>query len=833
MKKHLENILLSFSFFAVPLYVNAQSATTGGSFFYSSVIYKEDIQDGLYQESVKDLQQSLQKATNQNIKTESYKNDNTKQGVYLLLNQPSLLPLPDSRKLAKGSIEDFFIVGTEQKLMIVANHPTGLSRGIYTYLDKLGFRWYFPGDKWSYTPRLTNLTLNLKQYHTPSFHLRNFSGTGGLPHVKSIDPNFTIQKNWDDWKRRNRMGGEVELAGHYGDTFNYKFQAELLKHPEYLALVGGKRTSWHLEAKWCISNANFRKLFIQDRVQAGKEALTNTVFPNKKIAIPVDPADGYGDCECDDCKKMGSYSERAFFLANEVAKELAKISPGLYANIYAYNTHAAAPSFSLAANLIVQIIPYAFQNIGTPAEMISAWKKRNNNLMIYDYYGIPDWHYDLPLTGGWSPDALVSKLRYWKSQDLKGFMLESSFSIGSVGLGLYLASRLGWDINTDVTGTKEQFYKNIFGTAAPTIKDYFQKIANDFRGPADMPYVLNLLDQARSSTTNVPVKERIEDLQAYLHYVLLYYQWQSAPADKKNKAWEEVISYAWKIYPSAVIHSTRISELLNAALPADNNLSRSWSVYEPVGDKLKQTKFIRSEEIRELFKEDRKKYPILEGFAYATPQAIQYAVKPTTAPDEVKPEGMVLLDIPETYIQAATDGYFRFMLKVNETSENNLRQTVQVQIIDAATGKDVYNRPVDIDAVWKKLAIKLEPKKTYKLQIKIQNWIRLYIPKDQWAAFKNIPTYAVMGKLWFYVPARTKYIYYSNEGDGQPVFIDESNKKIVQEKVNDQFLYRVNASSDAGRWWSITSSEYKKLQFYNKPDLFFSHLNYSLKSVKP
>ncbi|MBD0353269.1 MAG: DUF4838 domain-containing protein, partial [Flavisolibacter sp.] len=573
------------------------------------------------------------------------------------------------------------------------------------------------------------------------------------------------------------------------------------------ALVNGQRVPWSPDAKWCISNAGLRKLFIQDRVQDAKAALANASFSNQKIPLTVDPADGYGDCECDACKKMGTYSERSFFLANETAKELAKISPRIYANIYAYNTHAAPPSFSLASNLIVQIIPYAFQSIASPTEMISAWRKRHNNLLIYDYYGLPDWHYDLPLTGGWSPDGLVNKLKYWKSQGLKGFMLESSYSIASVGLGLYLSGRLGWDINTDPAIVYEQFYKDMFGTAAPEMKTYYQKIAGDFRGNADIPFLLNSLERAHASVASDQIKGRIEKLQAYLHYVLLYYQWQSAPADKKEQAWEDVTAYTWKVYPFAIIHSTRIAELLNSKLPPSSHLLQSWNVYEPVGSKLQKISFIRSKEITESFKQNRKKYPILEGFTYTSAPAIPYVLKSTATSTEENPEGMMLLDIPETYIQPAMDGYFRCMIKVNAASENNVRQTAQVQVIDIATGKDVYNRAVEIDAAWKKLDIKLEPKKSYKLQVKPQNWIRLFIPKNQWAAFSNIPTYAVMGKLWFYVPANTKYLYYTNEANEHPVFIDESNKQVQPEKVNDQFLYRINTASNAGRWWSVAASE--------------------------
>src|SRR5262249_28649004 len=145
------------------------------------------------------------------------------------------------------------------------------------------------------------------------------------------------------------------------------------------------------------------------------------------VVLSVDPADGGGDCECEYCKKLGSVSDRTFLLANEVAREFSKISSMAFVNLYAYNTHAAPPTFELEPNVIVQIIPYAFQDVGTPEQMIGLWKKKDKNLMIYDYYAIPDWHYEVPTPRKTSPDTLVKRIAYWKKQGIKGFLLESVF----------------------------------------------------------------------------------------------------------------------------------------------------------------------------------------------------------------------------------------------------------------------------------------------------------------------------------------------------------------------------------------------------------------------
>jgi len=828
MKNTRLPLIVSFIFFLQLLFVSGIAQNSPG-LYNQKIFIDPGIKENITLQSIDDLKIYLQKATGKEFSVAPVQTPSRAAGIYIFLNKPSLVSPDLQKKLIDGSIEDFVISADAQHIYLAASHPLGLSRAIYTYLDKLGFRWYFPGDKWSYTPRLNNITINVKQYGAPSFHLRNFTGTGGMAHVKSIDPDFTIQKNWDDWKRRNRMGGEVELAGHYGDTFNYKYQAELQKHPEYLALVNGKRTSWHPDAKWCISNIALRKLFIQDRVQEGKETLAKTVFLNKKITISVDPPDGYGDCECEDCKRMGSYSDRIFFLSNEVAKELVKISPRLYANVYAYSTHAAPPPFSLAANLIVQVIPYVYQTVSSPQQLIKKWRTVHSNLFIYDYYGIADWSYNLPLPPAHSDDALLKKLKYWKAEGLQGFMLESSFSIGGTGFGLYLAGRLGWDIKENIQKERSDFYKNMFGKASSTMQKYFDKISLGFTGAADVPYLIDLVSKAKA-TVNGPERNRITDLQAYLHYVSLYYRFQSLSPEKKAQAWEELVTYVWQIYPSAILHSTRISELFISNFPVNNSYSQGWNPYDANPEKIKRTPFLSDSELNTLLVKDSKNNPLLEDFLYQKENNTGQYILNTSPKKEKIPEGMMLLDFPEIYIRSGINGIAHFWVKVNESSENNISQVLTIECTDTSTNAIIHTRQVSVDKQWKEIKLKLPVNKSYKLFINKSNWIRFYAPPDQWIAFKNIPTYTVMDTLWFYVPKGKKYIYYSNGHSGQPVFADAWGKPSQPEKVNDQNMFRVTIPFAAsGQWWTISSNEYKSLQFYNKPDLFFMHPNYTYK----
>jgi hypothetical protein len=477
----------------------------------------------------------------------------------------------------------------------------------------------------------------------------------------------------------------------------------------------------------------------------------------------------------------------------------------------------------------VQVIPYAFQSVGTPQQMMALWQKKESPLYIYDYYGLPDWHYDTPLHEGWAPQSLVDKLRDWQKFDIKGFHLESSYSIGCTGISLYLASRLGWNLTENVAAVQKMYYTQMFGAAAQEIIKYYEKINGDFSGAADLPYLLALLDKAAATTKTAAIKTRVERLQAYVHYLVLYYGLQSALPEKKEAAWENLMAYIWKIYPLGMVHTTRIAEL-NMQAAATTALATKWNVYTP-GEKVSSTKFITSTELADLIRKDKEKYPLLAGFNYTVPLTTTgYAIKQNLVKEEANPEGLMLLDFPEMYIQPAADGFFRFGLKVNEGSTNNEHQSNTVHCIDIATGKVVFTKTVAIDKNWKQLAIKLTPGKHYRLTIDHSNWIRIHVPQNQWAGFKNIPTYAVMNTLWFYIAPGTKYIYYTNGNAEQPSFFDEHSKPVLPEKVNDQNMYRIVVPSiTSGKWWTITNGQYKTLKFHSLPDLFFPHPNYTAK----
>src|SRR5690606_35169632 len=102
-------------------------------------------------------------------------------------------------------------------------------------------------------------------------------------------------------------------TGHaYGGIMSAR-KAEFAAHPEYKGLINGERKS----SKFCISNPGLRQIVADYALEYFEKRPEATM-------ISMDPTDGGGWCECEQCAKIGngSPSDRAVFLANTVAEAI-------------------------------------------------------------------------------------------------------------------------------------------------------------------------------------------------------------------------------------------------------------------------------------------------------------------------------------------------------------------------------------------------------------------------------------------------------------------------------------------------------------------------------
>src|SRR5205814_819058 len=88
-------------------------------------------------------------------------------------------------------------------------------------------------------------------------------------------------------------------------------------------------------------------------------------------SISIEPSDGGGWCECVECAKVGSVTDRALTLANEVAAAVTAKFPRKYVGMLAYNEHSPPPSIPAHPHVIINIAT-AFMRGGHTLDQIIA-----------------------------------------------------------------------------------------------------------------------------------------------------------------------------------------------------------------------------------------------------------------------------------------------------------------------------------------------------------------------------------------------------------------------------------------------------------------------------
>ncbi len=437
---------------------------------------------------------------------------------------------------------------------ILRTHPggvwiagaTGLAteNAVWDFLYRLGYRRFFPGKNWEIIPSLPHLSLALDVSEHPSFYDRAiWYGWGAW------QENGNLAR---EWAARNRMGASVGLStGHaYGAIYS-RFKISFEMHPEYLALVSGKRVS----DKFCLSNPNVRRLMVEYAVE---------YFRNnpKARSISMEPSDGNGWCECDKCKALGSITDRAVGIANEVADTVTRLFGEKFVGMYAYNQHSPPPTIRVNPHVVISVATAFIKGGFTVNQLLSGWKQKCAVLGIRDYLSVNVWDRDLPNNARAAfPDNLAANIDTFYNYGARFYTSEAGENWGPYGLGYYLSSRWLWNVD-DISRKDElaeDFFDKSFGTAKGTMKNFYSLLENQNHPPVTdslLFWMYSTLNRARGESGDAGTRARIDDLILYTRYVQLFCRYSYASGRlQKQKAFESVLSYALRIRNACMIHS--------------------------------------------------------------------------------------------------------------------------------------------------------------------------------------------------------------------------------------------------------------------------------------
>lgn len=433
---------------------------------------------------------------------------------------------------------------------IIGATPIAVEYAVFDFLDRIGYRHFFPMAKWEIIPSKRKLEFGLHIKEVPDFYSRN------------IWPGYGV---WSEFSaittRRNiavRNGGITLNSGHAYDAIVNANKAVFNAHPEYYSLVNGKRRIVSQEIKFCLESPALIDLVSNYVV---KQFQNN---PNLESAS-IEPSDGGGWCECDHCTSIGSPSTRAVYLANIVAQKVRDSGfSGKKLGMYAYNMHSPPPAINVDPDVVVSVATNFIAGGMQLNDIINGWEAKNAVLGLREYYDVYIWSYMLPgRSAASNTNYLKTTIPSFYNRGARYMSAESSDDWGPSGLGYYIANRLLWNVDESTDAIIDDFCQKAFGPASSDMKNYFTTCIDGSK-----PNVLSedligrmyrYLGQARTAAAgNAIILSRIDDFVLFTRYSELYMKFDISDSGGKQAAFNNFMSFIATIKNYRIIHTLAI-----------------------------------------------------------------------------------------------------------------------------------------------------------------------------------------------------------------------------------------------------------------------------------
>ncbi len=372
--------------------------------------------------------------------------------------------------------DGYALVMDDGDLYIAASTERGVVYGAYGFMeDYLGVRFYAADCIMCKENKVVDVPADLKDVCSPSFSYR-----GGNWHAE-----------WGEYGYAAAKANEGDMRSYGDDLILYSYSGHYLSM--YIDSVDGK---WD-DSDWASPNPCL------SGEETYQKALTNVLLmidsgPYDSIRVGVN--DNSEHCRCADCIALnelyqtdgGSY----FYFVNRLAKDIAKLRPGVNIQSYAYK-HASQPpiGMELADNLIVNYCfyhacfnhalddPNCAENVSTLAE-IKAWAECAPCLTIYDYgNNFSSNTYVDP-----SLDILRGHMRLLAELGVDGYGVETWANPGGDfdELRNYMVRHLMWNplmSDEEYTTLMNEFMADYYGEAAPYLIQYINSLYESALSP--------------------------------------------------------------------------------------------------------------------------------------------------------------------------------------------------------------------------------------------------------------------------------------------------------------------------------------------------------------
>jgi hypothetical protein len=366
---------------------------------------------------------------------------------------------------------------------------------VYAFLESFcGVRWFWPGDSGEVTPRLDALPFPDADVHEkPDMAWRHFWYVG-----RDLTPRV-LNEELPLWYMRNRFGIAFGAPSSFAHSWTGYLDgnASFREHPEWYALVGGKRTPFLTDeagkaldrgSQVCTSNHEVVAQFVRKLRQHD---------PAARTVVSISPNDGLGFCECPNCRALDRpdlygpdeghdglvLSDRLVRFINAVAQETGKTHLRLDLGIFSYTVLEPPPRAveRLERNILVSMTQLSalFRDEAYKARTrrrIEEWTTKHDRFIGRDYLGLYDWLNVVHL----QTRILAEDIPYLKSKWFLGYYWESSVDFAANHLNYYVAGRLLWNTRLSLDAILADYYARAYGRAAPRMREYFTAMEDRF-----------------------------------------------------------------------------------------------------------------------------------------------------------------------------------------------------------------------------------------------------------------------------------------------------------------------------------------------------------------
>ncbi|NIP22569.1 MAG: DUF4838 domain-containing protein [Phycisphaerae bacterium] len=439
--------------------------------------------------------------------------------------------------------EAYILRSHKDGLYVIGATELATEHAVWDLLYRLGYRQYFPGPTWEVIPRKKTIEIAIDTTQRPDYlNRRIWYGFG------TWDYNA---RPYAKWCQRNRTASGFKLnISHAYESIIRRNKAVFDTNPEFLGLLDGRRKS----SKLCIGNRDLRKLVANHAIKYFEDG------PDRD-SISMDPSDGGNWCQCDKCAALGSISDRALTLANQVAREIGSKFENKYVGMYAYNYHSPPPSIRVHPNLIISIATAFIKGGYTLDELIAGWSKKGATIGMREYYAVFPWDHDMPgQARGSDLDYLQRTIPEFHAKGARFLSAESSDNWGANGLGYYVASRILWDLDEaeNVDQIVDDFLTTAFGPAKKPMTRFYDLINGSNKPLLSDDLIGRMyrqLQNARHRADAPQIRERINHLILYTRYVELYHKYSASTGQDRQAAFENLIRQGFRMRKTMMVHT--------------------------------------------------------------------------------------------------------------------------------------------------------------------------------------------------------------------------------------------------------------------------------------